>query len=178
MRKPKHDTIKHEQENFSTKREVVKAEGKHREIVTIYDLAGNILHKVATPLKLEFHPKDLVQIVVGSTLLAVPVSYTEEVWVMGKELPIENVVGIGLLSLLFVSVFVYYSFYRHHFYSQWDEFIKRTIAIYAVSFIMVGVILTLIDKAPWAVDHVIALKRITLVAFPASMSAAVANMIS
>ena len=43
---------------------------------------------------------------------------------------------------------------------------------------MVGLILTLIDKAPWSTDMILAIKRTALAAFPASMSAAVANMLS
>jgi uncharacterized membrane protein len=37
--------------------------------------------------------------------------------------------------------------------------------------------LTLLDKAPWQTDSILALKRTIIIAFPASLSAAVADMI-
>jgi hypothetical protein len=37
--------------------------------------------------------------------------------------------------------------------------------------------LTLVDKTPWGVDNVLALKRIIVVGFPAAMSATVVDAI-
>jgi uncharacterized membrane protein len=169
---------KNESNKLRTDRKVVHVNGRAREIETIYDLTGAILHRAITPLKLELHSKDVVQIIVGSTLLAIPVSFTEEVWRLGAELPSVNVAAISALSMIFTGIFVYYTFYRGHFRSQWYEFLKRSLAIYLISFIVVGAMLTLIDKASWSTDLPLALKRVALVAFPASMSAAVANMFS
>jgi len=35
--------------------------------------------------------------------------------------------------------------------------------------------LTLIEKCPWGVDNILALKRMIIVAFPSSMSAAISD---
>jgi hypothetical protein len=56
--------------------------------------------------------------------LSVPVAFTEETWVLGQELPLANVVGLSLLSLLFIGLFVYYNFYRFNFKGHVFEFIK------------------------------------------------------
>ena len=57
------------------------------------------------------------------------------------------------------------------------EYIKRVVATYFVSLIVVGVILTIIEKCPWKTDYVLAIKRIFIVAFPASMSATIADVL-
>ncbi|MCK4429723.1 MAG: hypothetical protein KAW19_00325, partial [Candidatus Aminicenantes bacterium] len=63
-----------------TKKEVVRIEGKLKEIVTIHDEKGKILHKIISPLMVEFHPKDVLQVIIGAAILAVPVGFTEETW--------------------------------------------------------------------------------------------------
>jgi len=40
-----------------------------------------------------------------------------------------------------------------------------------------GILLTIIDKCPLGMDNMLALKRVIIVAFPASMSAAVSDSI-
>jgi len=62
---------------------------------------------------------------------------------------------------------------RKHFF----EFVKRVLAIYIISLVVVGVLLTLIEQAPWTTDLLLALKRMIVVGVPASMSAAVADML-
>ena len=42
---------------------------------------------------------------------------------------------------------------------------------------VVAVLLTIIDKCPWGIDNLVAIKRVIIVAFPASMSAAVSDML-
>jgi len=55
------------------------------------------------------------------------------------------------------------------------EYYKRVAAIYLFSLLVVSLILTIIQKCPWGTDNLLALKRIFIVAFPASMSAAVSD---
>lgn len=157
--------------------QVVRVNGVLKEVITVYDKSGKVLHKAMRPLMLEFRPRDLLQVIVGSTLLAVPVAFTEEVWMLGKELPLINVAFISLISLFFIGLFVYYNFYRRHFKGHVFEFVKRTFAIYLMSFLVAAVFLTLLEQAPWDVDVMLAMKRSVLVALPASMSAAVADML-
>ena len=134
-----------------------------------------ILHLLTHPL--EFRSKDIMQIIIGSAILAVPVGFTEETWRLGESLPIANIIGLLALSLLFISLFTYYHYYRHHLGNQWDEFTKRVFSTYIVSFIVVAALLTLIQRTPWATNAMLAFKRVVIVAFPSSMSAAVADTI-
>ena len=125
-----------------------------------------------------FHLKDLLQIIIGASILAIPVGFTEETWHLGDVLPSANVFGIVALSMLFISAFVYYNYHRHHkMKHHWEKYVKRIISTYIFAFLVVALILTLIQRAPWTVDIVLALKRTAIVTFPASMSAAIADVL-
>jgi uncharacterized membrane protein len=166
-----------EQNNVDTKRRTVRIGGTLREIVTIRDEAGAILEKVMRPLRVEFYFRDFLQAIIGALLLATPIAFTQEVWELGDMLSNERIVLIVLMSLLFLSLFVYHNFYKDHFKKYAGQFFMRVVVIYVMSFLVVAVLLAIIDKAPWFVDNILAVKRTVLVALPASMSAAVADMI-
>lgn len=146
----------------------------HR-VIPVFDSAGKIVNYSLTPLMVEFRPRDLMQVIVGASILAVPVAFTEETWTLGESLPTGNVLLLSGLSLLFIAGFVYFNFYRFNFKEHVFEYFKRVIAVYAFSLLVVGLILTIIQKCPWGQDNLLALKRIMIVAFPASMSAAVSD---
>ncbi|MBN1779283.1 MAG: DUF2391 family protein [Candidatus Buchananbacteria bacterium] len=163
--------------NHKVKREKVRVGRYLNEIVTITDSAGNLLHKISKPLMIEFYFRDVIQVIVGATLLAMPIMFTEEVWRLSEILPVINILAIGLVSLIFVGSFVYYNYYRDHSNFELVEFVKRVVATYIVSAIVVGLLLFLIDKAPLGVDWVVTLKRIVIISLPASMSAAIADVL-
>ena len=148
----------------------------HR-IVPIADKSGEIISYALKPLMLEFKPRDIMQVVVGCALLAIPVSLTEEAWDLGVSLPISNIVIIGIISLLMISIFVYFNFYKVTLRGYVIEFLKRVFGTYLISLIVVGLILTIIQKCPWGIDNVLAVKRIIIVAFPAAMSGTLSDTI-
>ena len=141
-----------------------------KELTVVKDEAGMILHKFLSPLMVEFQLKDAFQVIVGATILSIPVSFTEEAWNLGEKLPLNNVLGILAISLLFISAFVYFNFYKGNIKGQQFEFIKRVLFTYLISLGVVSIIMTLIQQAPWGTSWVLALKRIIIVTFPASMS--------
>ena len=163
--------------HFETRKQVIRVAGRLKEILTVIDKEGNVLHKIISPLMVELLPRGVVQIMLGASILAIPVGFTEEVWTLGATLPLYNLFGVFVLSILFISIFVYYNSYRGHMEEHWDEFFKRVLATYFISFLIVALILSLIQQAPWQVDAFLAIKRIVLVTLPASMTAAVADMI-
>ena len=148
----------------------------HR-IVPIADQTGEIISYALKPLMLEFNYRDVMQVVLGSSLLAIPVSLTEEAWNLGETLPLRNVMIICFLSLAIISIFVYYNFYKVTFKGYQLEFAKRVLGTYLISLIVVGLILTIIQKCPWGVDNILAIKRIIIVAFPAAMSGTLSDTI-
>jgi uncharacterized membrane protein len=123
----------------------------------------------------ELKPRDIMQIIVGASILAIPVGFTEETWNLGARLPLNNVLALAMISLIFISLFVFFNFYRFQLRGYVFEYIKRVGAIYVISLLVVGILLTLIEKCPWGTDNIVALKRMIIVAFPSSMSAAISD---
>ena len=146
----------------------------HR-VIPVMDDTGKVVQTVLKPLMVEFRPRDLMQVIVGASILAVPVAFTEETWKLGEELAIPNVALLSLISMLFISLFVYFNFYRFQFKGHVAEYIKRCGAIYLFSLLVVALLLTIIGRCPWGTDLAVAVKRVLIVAFPASMSAAVSD---
>ncbi len=165
---------------LNTTKEIVRIGDKLKEIVTVHDDNGNLVHKIIRPVMLEFRLHDLIQIIVGSTLLAIPLAYTEETWFLGIELSWLNIAMLSLLSLLFIGLFVYYNVYHEHINQlekHFGDYLIRVLLTYVLSLIVVGTILTIINRAPWHMDAILSLKRTIIIAFPASLSATVADMI-
>ena len=148
----------------------------HR-IVPIVDSTGQVISHATRPFMVEVTARDVMQMMVGASILAIPVGFTEETWSLGTTLPLRNVLALSVVSLLFISAFVYFNFYRFHLKGYGWQFIKRVVGIYVVALVVVATLLTIIDKCPWGIDNWVALKRVIIVAFPASMSAAVSDML-
>ena len=140
-------------------------------IIPIFDSSGKLIQRIVKPLMVELNIRDIIQIVVGATLLAIPMAFTEETWKLGSTLPDANVAILSLVSLSFIALFVYVHFYRFYLKGFVFEYFKRVFAIYFISLVVVGLLMTLIEQCPWGVDNMLAIKRIIIVAFPASMSA-------
>src|SRR6056297_3101296 len=101
-----------EEKKQNTDSRIKRIGGYLHKAVPVMDSAGKVLSYAFTPLMVEFRPRDLMQVLVGASILAVPVAFTEETWVLGDKLPLENVLLLSGLSLLFISGFVYFNFYR------------------------------------------------------------------
>ena len=56
-------------------------------VVPSADGAGDIISHALKPLVVELRPRDLMQVTVGASVLAVPVALTEETWRLGQTLP-------------------------------------------------------------------------------------------
>ena len=165
-------------EKIDIKESTIKRIGGYlHRIVPIADKSGDIISYALKPIMLEFNPRDIMQVVIGAALLAVPVSLTEEAWNLGEQLPATNILLITLLSLLFISIFVYFNFYKVTLKGYVFEFVKRVLGTYLISMIVVALILTLIQKCPWGIDNILAIKRIIIVAFPAAMGGTLSDTI-
>lgn len=146
-------------------------------IVPIINDAGKIIYFSIKPLMIEFRPRDIMQVVVGASLFAIPLAFTEEVWALGAQLPAQNVAGIAFVSVTFIAAFVFFNIFRFNLKKNVFNYFIRVIGTYALSALVVAAILTLIGKCPWGVDNAVAIKRIVLVAFPASMSGTLSDTI-
>ncbi len=123
----------------------------------------------------DFHLNDLMQVIIGATILAIPVGFSSEVWKISETIPIQNVAAIIGLSLMFLGIFTYYHYHNKLSVTKhWNVLVKRTLFTYIVSFLVVFVILTLIQKVS-IFDLAIGLKRTVLITLPSSMSATIAD---
>ncbi len=146
----------------------------HR-LVPVVDASGKVVEHVLRPLMVELRTRDLIQILVGSSILALPVAFTQEAWDLGRSLPLGNVVMLGVLSVVFIALFVHFHFYKEYLRQYLFEYVKRVVAIYVISLAVVAVLLTLIQQCPWTTDWVLAIKRVVIVGLPASLSATVSD---
>ena len=158
-----------------SKRELVRIWKHLNEIILIKDATGNLLHKVVKPVMIEFYSRDVIQVIVWATLLAVPMAFSGEVWDLGETISLGSTWIIVGISLLFMWLFFYYNFCRNHFGSYWIGFVKRILVTYIITLLVCFLFLYLVDKANFG--DLVSFKRTVLVALPASMSASVADMI-
>ena len=155
-----------------------RIDGKLYESFDIKNDEGETVRQFDIPLKVELRIHDILEIIVGASILAVPIAFTEEVWNMGDELPWLNTLILCGLSMVFIGSFVYYSNYRIHLKMFRKEYLFRVLSIFFLSILVVGMLLTIVNKCPWVTDFDLAMKRTLIGAFPASLSATVTDQIS
>lgn len=126
-------------------------------------------------MKLSFNMEDISQIVVGAAALAVPISFSEEAWDIGASLPTFNLLLLFLLSIVFLSFFAYESVFQANIKYRVPIFLARIFFAYTIAVIVVALILFSLDKFPLLTEPVIAIKRLVVVAMPASMGAIIVD---
>ena len=162
----------------NVKKSTHRIDGQLYETFTISDDKGKELQHINVPLKVELKIRDILEVIVGASILSIPVAFTEEVWNMGEDLHWLNIIVLNAISLLFLGSFIYYSSYRKRLELFRKEYYKRIFLTYFLSILVVGLLLFIVDKAPFFTDFDLALKRTIIGAFPASMSATVTDSIS
>jgi len=125
-----------------------------------------------------FRLHDVAEFVIGSVLLAFPVAITEEVWNLGTELSLINTLAIVAVSLIFLGWFAYNTFYKSNLKYNRQEFIVRVLSVYLVTLIVAASILGLFGQFNLLTEPVVAIKRMIIVALPASFCATVVDSLS
>ncbi|MFW6387017.1 MAG: DUF2391 family protein [Bacillota bacterium] len=151
--------------------------GYLHKVKTLKDSKGNILEHVVIPMRVEVRPRDILQVILGASVLALPLGMTEETWNLGSELPLFNVLFLAVLGIGFIAMFVYFNYYREVLEGHKIEMFKRVLMIYFLSLLLVAGFLLLIQKLPWAEEPMVAVKRLLLITFPCSMSATISDVI-
>lgn len=126
-------------------------------------------------MKMSFNLEDASQIFVGAFALAVPISFSEEAWRLGETLPFSNLMMLLALSVLFLGLFTYQSVFQHNVRTRIPVFIFRILIAYLMAALVVALVLFCLDKLPIMDDPITALKRIIVIAMPASMGAIVVD---
>ena len=120
---------------------------------------------------------DIAEIILGAIIMGFPVAVTEEVWTISEQLPLGRVLYICLGSIAILAWFVFYVFYHGTLKGTIGRFIFRVLIAYGVTLFAVGSILFAIDQLPLLTDPAVAIKRMIIVALPASFAATVVDSI-
>ena len=126
-------------------------------------------------MNLSINAEDISQIAIGSFALAVPISFSEESWILGATLPAFNLVLVFLMSIAFLGIYAYYSVFQSNVSKRYHIFILRVFIAYTIAALVVALVLFAINKFPLIDDPVVATKRLILIAMPASMGAIVVD---
>ena len=126
-------------------------------------------------MKFSFNLEDASQVFVGAFALAVPISFSEEAWLLGETLPYANLIMLFALSVVFLSLFTYQSVFQQNIRSRLIVFLFRIVVAYAMTALVVGLVLLCLDKLPLLEDPVTSVKRIVVITMPASMGAIVVD---
>lgn len=167
----------HTQDDNIIKKEFIRLGKYLNEITTVSDSTGKVLHKLVKPATTEFYLRDVIQVIVGATILAIPVAFTQEVWDLAESLPWNNIFALIAVSLFFISLFVYHNYYTGHFSKNVFNFLKRVASTYTLSLVVVAALMTIIAQADWQTLMELSLKKVFIVSLPASMSAVVSDAI-
>ena len=119
--------------------------------------------------------EDIMQVVVGASALSVPVAFSEESWNLGRTLPLPNVVLLVVLSLLFINIYSFLSIFQGKVRHRLIAFLSRTFVDYFITLVIVMIVLLALNHMPLIAEPVVAIKRIFILAFPASMGAVVVD---
>ncbi len=122
-----------------------------------------------------FNIEDVGQIFVGAFALAVPISFSEEAWLLGERLPFTNLILLLILSWVFLSIYTYESVFQRNIKGRRAEFVARIFAAYLLTLAVVALVLLCIDKLPILESPETALKRVVVIAMPASMGAIIVD---
>lgn len=126
-------------------------------------------------MKLHLNGEDIAQIVIGASVLAVPIAFSEEAWLSAINLPVPNLILVCVLSLGFLALYAYQSLFQASVKHRFFVFLFRIGFAYLLTTLVVATVLLALDKLPLLSQPVIALKRILLIAMPASMGAIVVD---
>lgn len=126
-------------------------------------------------MKLSFNMEDVSQIFVGAFALAVPISFSEEAWKLGETLPFTNLLMLFGLSVAFISFFTYENVFQRNIRSRVNVFVFRIVIAYLMASLVVALVLLCLNKLPLLEDPITSLKRVIVIAMPASMGAIVVD---
>jgi uncharacterized membrane protein len=123
------------------------------------------------PVNLE----DVIQVIVGSSALSLPVAFAEESWNLSRTLPMINIVLLIILSLVFINLYSIHSIFQGDIKNRVSFFLARTVIDYLITLAVVSLILLALNKLPLITEPIITFKRVIILSFPASMGGVVVD---
>lgn len=124
---------------------------------------------------LYFNSEDASQIAIGAFAMSMPIAFTQEAWQMAERLPLLNLLFLCSLSLIFLTLYTYYSLFQGNVAHRIASYLIRIVTAYIITLVVVACVLFALDKFPLFYDPVIALKRLVIIAMPASLGAIIVD---
>lgn len=136
----------------------------------------------------KFGLDDVAQQIFGAVLLATPLSVTEEVWTLARELDPVRLVLFIILSIVVVTIIIYYTKFqkvaKEAIGSEFDAPIvgktyipKRLVSLFVVSYSITWFILWLFGITAHVADPAWSFRIFIFVSFFASIGAATADIL-
>ncbi len=119
--------------------------------------------------------EDIIQVAVGASALSVPVAFSEEAWNLGRTLPAANIIFLVALSLLFVNLYSLHNIFQGRITHRVFAFFMRTVIDYGITLLVVVIVLAALDHMPIISEPWVAVRRVVVLSFPASMGAVVVD---
>jgi len=126
-------------------------------------------------MNLRFNLEDASQVAIGAFALGVPISFSEEAWKLGETLPVQNLLLLFLLSVVFLSFFTYESVFQGNVKYRLAVFGLRIVFACAIAGLVVALILVALNKFPIMDEPATALTRLVVITMPASMGAIIVD---
>ncbi|MCK4531476.1 MAG: DUF2391 family protein [Candidatus Aenigmarchaeota archaeon] len=131
---------------------------------------------------------DVAQQIFGAVLFATPLSVTEEVWTLAKELDPIRLVMFVILSIAVVAMIIYYTKFqkvaKEAIGGEFDTYIvgktyipKRLVSLFVVSYSMTWFVLWLFGVTNHVADPAWSFKIFIFVSFFSSIGAATADIL-
>ncbi|GAA6136470.1 DUF2391 family protein [Arenicella sp. 4NH20-0111] len=124
---------------------------------------------------ISFNSEDASQVMIGAFTLAVPISFSEEAWRLGETLALPNLIALICVSVVFLSLYTYQSVFQGNIENRVFSYVIRIIIAYGLASLVVAITLMCLNKFPLFTDPTVAIKRLFVVAMPASMGAIVVD---
>lgn len=122
-----------------------------------------------------FNFEDVIQVIVGASALSVPIAFSEESWNLSRTLPMENIIILVLLSLIFINLYSFQVIFQADIKYRVGTFFCRTLFDYSLTILVVFIVLYALNRMPLIAEPVVSIKRILILSFPASMGAVVVD---
>lgn len=113
--------------------------------------------------------EDVSQIVIGASVMAIPIAFSEELWRFGETLPSFNLTLLVLLSFIIQTLYIYSSLFQGKEKSTL-LIVSRVIINYIITFFTVSAILFVLNRLSFNYEEfIVGFKRILVLTFPASL---------
>jgi uncharacterized membrane protein len=149
--------------------------GQVHSIQEVRDEAGRLIDTVTKPLKVEFRPRDVGQLLAGACMMGIPMALADEVWRLGETLPPGRILFIALLSILILALYIWGMFYGGHIAEFKFDFFKRVTISYLATLGVSLLLLALFGEDGF--DLPLSIRTAVIVAFPSAFAASTVDYI-